>query len=74
MKKREFKISTHKSGLLDFNDLDLDIVEEYLIEDLEVPTECIDSLELLDESVHIVLTHDQFYFNDDWYVNLQRVA
>lgn len=65
MKSREFIIKTDA--------LDIDI-EEYLEEDLEVPSEFIESLHIEDTHVNIKLSHTREYFNDDWYVNLQRVS
>ncbi len=74
MKRREFNISRQSAELDIINDLDMDVVEEYITEDLEVPPDCIYSFELLDAHVNIKLSTESFYFNDDWYINLQRVA
>jgi len=74
LKTREFTI--YKEDV----DLDLDsehmqlIVEDYIYYDLEVPQECIKSLQIFDEYVNIKLQNSRQYFNDDWYVNLQRVG
>lgn len=74
MKTREFKI--HIDSLnLDYDDnLNKNLIEEYVIEDLEVPQDCIESLKVYDDYVDIKLSTKQRYFNDDWYVNLQRVG
>jgi hypothetical protein len=74
MKTREFKIHTDYLDLdYDYN-LNKNLVEEYVIEDLEVPQDCIESLKVYDDYVDIKLSNTQRYFNDDWYVNLQRVC
>ncbi|EDZ63444.1 hypothetical protein SMGD1_1913 [Sulfurimonas gotlandica GD1] len=74
MKSREFKIHIDYLNL-DYDDnLNMNLIEEYVIEDLEVPQDCIKSLEVYDNYVDIKLTANQRYFNDDWYVNLQRVV
>lgn len=74
MKTREFIINTDNLDI-DCNDyLSNDLVEEYLVEDLEVPQDCIESLNIYDSYVNIKLTPTKKYFNDDWYVNLQRVS
>lgn len=74
MKTREFKIHTESLNL-DYDDnLNRNLIEEYVIEDLEVPQDCIKSLEVYNDYVDIKLSTTQRYFNDDWYVNLQRVG
>ncbi|MDA3908218.1 MAG: hypothetical protein PF437_03955 [Sulfurimonas sp.] len=74
MKTREFKIHTDYLDLDYDNNLNKNLVEEYVIEDLEVPQDCIESLKVYDDYVDIKLSNTQRYFNDDWYVNLQRVC
>jgi len=74
MKTREFLITTDKLDLDYVSDLSIDIIEEYITEYLEVPHDCIDSLNIYDSCVNIKLTSKKRYFNDDWYVNLQRVS
>lgn len=74
MKTREFTIETDSFELdYDYN-LSMNLVEEYVIEDLEVPEDCIESLKIYNKHVNIKLSSDKKYFNDDWYVNLQRVS
>ena len=74
MKAREFKIKTNSLDI-DYNILvSIDSVVEYIEQDLEVPPEFIESLSLEDTYVNIKLANTREYFNDDWYVNLQRVA
>ena len=74
MKTREFTIQTDNLELDYDHDLNINLIEEYFIEDLEVPQECIESLKVYDDYVNIKLSANQRYFNDDWYVNLQRVG
>ena len=74
MKTREFKINTDYLNLGYDDRLNDDLIQEYLIEDLEVPQDCIESLNIFDDYVDIKLSTNQRYFNDDWYVNLQRVC
>lgn len=74
MKSREFIITTDNLDLDYVADLSIDVLEEYVIEDLEVPLDCIESLNIYDNQVNIKLNPKKRYFNDDWYVNLQRVS
>lgn len=74
MKTREFIITTDNLDLDYVADLSIDILEEYVTEDLEVPEDCIESLNIYDNVVNIKLNPTKRYFNDDWYVNLQRVS
>lgn len=74
MKTREFTIKTEYFDIDSSYDLELNLVEDYLYEDLEVPQECIESLKIYDKFVNIKLSSSKQYFNDDWYVNLQRVG
>ncbi|MEA3370945.1 MAG: hypothetical protein U9Q40_06355 [Campylobacterota bacterium] len=74
MKTREFTFKTQTLEI-DYNsDLTVELIEDYIYEDLEVPQECIESLNISNRYVNIKLSHTQRYFNDDWYVNLQRVG
>lgn len=74
LKHRVFKLST-KSLEFDFNsDVDKDVIEEYLYEDLEIPYECVQKLGIDNEYINITLDKKLHYFNEDWYVNLQRVG
>ena len=74
MKTREFTIYTQEFGLNYNEKLNIDLLKEYLLEDLEVPEDYIESLDINDEYVSIKLSPKVKYFNDDWYVNLQRVS
>lgn len=74
MKTREFIITTDNLDLDYVTDLSIDVLEEYVTEDLEVPEDCIESLNIYDNYVNIKLNPTKRYFNDDWYVNLQRVS
>ena len=72
MKTREFSIYLNN---LNYEDsISFDIVEEYLEQDLEVPLEFVESLHIEDTNVNIKLNSSREYFNDDWYINLQRVV
>ena len=74
MKTREFNIRTDKLELDYDTDVSIDLVQEYLQEELEVPTEFIVSFKIKNKYVNIKLSQSREYFNDDWYVNLQRVS
>ena len=74
MKTREFTIKTESFDLDCDYDLDMHLIEDYLYEDLEVPAECVESLKIYDKYVNIKLSQSQQFFNEDWYVNLQRVG
>ncbi|MEA3330858.1 MAG: hypothetical protein U9Q29_04110 [Campylobacterota bacterium] len=74
MKTREFTIRTDNLELDYDSHLNMELIEDYIVEDLEVPHDCIDSLNIYDTHVNIKLSPTKRYFNDDWYVNLQRVA
>ncbi len=75
MKLREFNIKTENLELgYAQSDLNLDIVEEYLCQELDVPQEYIKKLELLRDSLYVKLIDSARYFNEDWYVNMQRIA
>jgi len=69
MKTREFTINTADLEMHYVN-----MIEEYIIEDLEIPQDYIESLKIDDDQVNIKLSNTRKYFNDDWYVNLQRVS
>jgi hypothetical protein len=74
MKTREFTIDTHHLDL-DYGYLTyVDFIEEYIELDLEVPNQYIELLDIKDTYVNIKLSKTREYFNDDWYINLQRVA
>lgn len=73
-KSREFVISTENLEVEYEYLLNANMLEEYVFEELEIPTECIDSLEISDERLSIKLSRGRHYFSDDWYVNLQRVS
>jgi hypothetical protein len=74
MKSREFNIKTANLDLDYDNDITLDLIAEYLQEYFDVPQEFIESLQIKNDSVKIKLAQTRSYFNDDWYVNLQRVS
>ncbi len=75
-KPREFTI---KTDVLDIDaeydtHLYMELIEEFLLEELEVPVEYLESFRLCDDYIDIKLSPKIRYFNDDWYVNLQRVG
>ena len=74
MKTREFTISTDYLELDYDMDLNKNLIEDYIFEDLEVPYEYVESMNINDKHVKIKLSPTRLYFNDDWYVNLQRVG
>ena len=75
MKLREFNIKTENLDLgYTQSDLNLEMIEEYFSDELDVPLEYIKKLELLRDSLYIKLTDSVRYFNEDWYVNMQRIA
>lgn len=76
MKMREFTIQTDKLEYLGYTkeELTLNIVEEHLCEELEVPEEYIKDLDLDDQYLSIKLIDKVRFFNEDWYVNIQRIA
>lgn len=46
----------------------------YCCEELEVPDELIDEVECYGDAFKVSLHRDRSYFNDDWFVQLQRIA
>ena len=74
MKTREFTIKTANFDIDCNSDLEMNLIEDFLYEDLEVPQECVESLKIYDKYVNIKLSPTVRFFNDDWYVNLQRVG
>ena len=74
MRTREFTIKTENFDIDCNSDLEMDLIEDFLYEDLEVPQECVESLKINDKYVNIKLSQKERFFNEDWYVNLQRVG
>ena len=73
-KSREFRISTDNLELEYEYLLQANMLEEYVLEELEIPQMYIKSLDIKENALDIKLSHGRDYFNDDWYVNLQRVS
>lgn len=73
-KSREFVISTENLEVEYEYLLSVNMLEEYVFEELEIPKEYVHSLKISNESLNIKLSQGRHYFNDDWYVNLQRVS
>ncbi|MEA1891869.1 MAG: hypothetical protein U9N33_04065 [Campylobacterota bacterium] len=74
MKSREFIIYKESFDLGCESELSIYATEDYLYEELEIPAEYIESLKISNEVVNLKLANSREYFNDDWYVNLQRVS
>lgn len=74
MKSREFIIRTDELEIEYDYSLTANLLEEYVLEELEIPQEYIKSLETYEDQINIKLSQGRHYFNDDWYVNLQRVS
>ncbi|MBT5934986.1 hypothetical protein [Sulfurimonas sp.] len=74
MKAREITIDNDNLDLNYDSTLTIDLVKDYVTLDLEVPSSCIKSLKLHVHYVDIQLNSQENYFNDDLYVNLQRVS
>ena len=74
MKAREITIDTDNLDLNYDSALTIDLVKDYVTLDLEVPSSCIKSFKLHGHYVDIKLSPEESFFNDDWYVNLQRVS
>ncbi|MDH4944502.1 hypothetical protein [Sulfurimonas sp. C5] len=76
MKMREFSIQTKKLEYLGYaqEELSLNVIEDHLYYELDVPQEYIKNLELTENALYIKLIDKVRYFNEDWYVNIQRIA
>jgi len=74
LKTREFTISTDYLELNYDTNLNKNLIEDYVFQDLEVPYEYVESMNISNEYVNIKLSATRLYFNEDWYVNLQRVG
>jgi len=74
MKEREFIVKSFGFDIELDGGLDLDLVETYFEEELEIPDSCVDSFEYHNDYVKIKLVNSREYYNDDWYINLQRVV
>lgn len=74
MKSREFFLSTNLLEIEYEYLYSANLLEDYVLDELEIPKEYIKSLEIDEELLSIKLTQGRSYFNDDWYVNLQRVS
>jgi len=73
-KSREFTISTD-CLLIEYDYLlAANLLEEYIFEELEIPEDCLKSFNINEDALNIKLSQGRHYFNDDWYVNLQRVS
>ncbi len=48
--------------------------ECFCAEELEIPQEYLETIDLFEEEMHITLCKDRSYIRDDWYVNLSRIS
>jgi hypothetical protein len=75
MKTRQITINTDDLNLnYDDESLTIELVKDYIVEDLDVPSEYIKSLNLHEHCIDINLNYTKNYLNDDWYVNIMRIA
>ena len=75
MKTRQITLDTDDLDLhYEDESLTIELVEDYIVEDLDVPTEYIESLTLHEHYVDINLNYTKNYLNDDWYININRIA
>lgn len=76
MKMREFCIKTEKLEYLGYfqEELSLGVIEDHLFSELDVPQKFIKKIELSNDTLNIKLIDKVRYFNEDWYVNIQRIA
>ena len=75
MKTRQITLDTDNLDLnYEDESLTMELVEDYIVEDLDVPSEYIESLALHEHYVDINLNYTKNYLNDDWYVNINRIA
>jgi len=51
-----------------------DDVECFCAEELEIPHEFLQAVDLYEEEMHVTLCRDRSYIRDDWYVNLSRIS
>lgn len=51
-----------------------DDIYGYCEEELEIPTESINSINCYENAFEVRLKKDRSMFREDWYVNLQRIS
>ncbi len=51
-----------------------DDVELFCSEELEIPHEFLERVELREQEIHVTLSRDRSFIRDDWYVNLSRIS
>ncbi len=74
MKENVFLIRSLDSGW-DWPDMySENDIEQYCLEELEVPEEHIDEVKCFDNAFELTLKRQRSYHRDDWYVNLLRTA
>jgi len=52
----------------------IDDGECFCEEELEIPQEYLQTVDLYDNEMHVTLCRDRAYVRDDWYVNLSRIS
>ena len=72
MKDREFIIKDFVNGWEWHDITDESVAQIFCEEELEVPSECIDTLECHHKAIKLSLSKDKSYRGEDWYVNLIR--
>jgi len=74
MKDNVFVIHSLDNGW-DWPDMhNVDDIEDYCLEELEVPQEHIDEVECYSNAFQLTLKRQRSYHSDDWYINLLRSA
>jgi len=74
LREKNFIISKLENGW-NWQDMNnKDDIENYCIEELEIPEEVIKELNYYDNAFELSLVGSSSFSRDDWYVNLQRSA
>lgn len=74
MSESIFVIKTLQDGWDWDNVHDVEDVQEYCEEELEIPHESICRVSFQEEALEIRLNRDRSVLREDWYVNLQRIS
>jgi len=74
LKERSFIIKALANGWNWLDISDKDDIENYCVQELEVPQELIKNLHFYNNAFEINLINSRSYYRDDWYINLQRCA
>ncbi len=69
-----FKITELINGW-HWNDIEsIDDGECFCSEELEIPEQYLETIEVYEQEMHVTLCKDRSYVRDDWYVNLSRMS